>query len=267
MEIVALILFILAGWGTYTLAAGADKDHVRNRMIRSRFSEKERVILRREVPIYNRLPDEQRGVLEGMIHIFMHEKNFEACGGLEEVTEEMRLVISANACLLQLNRKADYYEDLRSILVYPEPYFATVEGGKEQLRLGESWSSGSVVLSWSSVVAGGRNEEDGMNVALHEFAHQLDQANGTTDGLPKLSEGHSYREWAMTFRAAFEKFTTKVAKGKKTVIDEYGATNAPEFFAVATETFFEKPKQLHEKYPEVYDQLRKFYKLDPLSWS
>ncbi len=266
METIALILFILAGWVTYKLAAGADKDHVRNRMIRSRFGEKERAVLKREVPIYSRIPEEQRGILEGMIHIFIHEKSFEACGGLDEVTKEMQIVIAANACLLQLNRKMDCYAKLRSILVYPEPYFASLEGGGEQLRLGESWSSGSVVLSWSSVQAGGRNERDGQNVAFHEFAHQLDQANGMADGLPELPEGHSYREWARAFQSAFEKFTAKISKGKKTIIDEYGATNAAEFFAVATETFFEKPKQLQQKYPEIYRQLQKFYKLDPISW-
>ena len=267
MEIITLILFLLAMAGVYLLAAHADKDSKRARLVRERFGEKEREILRREVPIYEKIPEQQRGILEGMIHIFLDEKHFEACGDLEEVTEEMRLVIAANACLLQLNRKPDYYEKLRSILVYPEAYVATMSDGAEHLRLGESWSSGSVVLSWASVKSGSRNAEDGHNVALHEFAHQLDQANGTTDGLPKLSEGHSYREWARTFQAAFAKFSAKVNKGKKTVIDEYGATNAPEFFAVATETFFEKPKQLKKSYPEVYEQLQKFYKLDPVNWN
>ena len=122
------------------------------------------------------------------------------------------------------------------------------------------------MLAWDSVVAGGRNEDDGHHVTLHEFAHQLDQVDGAADGVPELPGSGSYREWSHVFSTAYDKFTRKVGRGKRTVIDDYGATNPAEFFAVATETFYEKPKQLHEKYPEVYSQLKKYYRVDPLEW-
>ena len=200
------------------------------------------------------------------MHVFLSEKSFEACGGLERVTGHMQRVIAAQACLLLVNRKHDYYRSLRSILLYPSAYKARGEHGDHDVRLGESWSSGSVVLAWDSVVAGGRNEEDGHHVTLHEFAHQLDQVDGAADGVPELSSNGSYREWSQVFSNAYERFTRKVDHGKRTVIDEYGATNPAEFFAVATETFYEKPEQLREHYPRVYQQLMEYYQVDPLEW-
>ena len=152
------------------------------------------------------------------------------------------------------------------MLVYPTAYEVEDELGIKSIRLGESWMSGSVVLSWESVKQGSRNEEDGLNVVIHEFAHQLDQFNGVADGLPVLKDRKDYPEWASVMRASFKALLERVAKGRKTVLDDYGATNPAEFFAVATETFFEKPRQLEDKHPELYGQLKRFYGLDPLHW-
>ncbi|BDS05116.1 hypothetical protein NT6N_01560 [Oceaniferula spumae] len=235
--------------------------------MRMRLDKSQRRELSEDFPTFARLPESLRDELEGLMHVFLDEKSFEACGGMEEVSEHMRRVIAAEACLLLVNRKHDYYRKLRSILLYPSAYKARNEHGGDDVRLGESWSSGSVVLAWDSVVAGGRNEEDGSNVTLHEFAHQLDQDDGAADGVPELSGGAgSYREWAQVFSKAFEKFQRKLEKGKRTVIDPYGATNPAEFFAVATETFYEKPDQLRESYPDVYEQLRHYYNVDPMEW-
>ena len=140
------------------------------------------------------------------------------------------------------------------------------EHGGEDVRLGESWNSGSVILAWDSVVAGGRDGKDGHHVTLHEFAHQLDQVNGAADGVPELSNTGCYREWASVFTGAFSRFQVKLDKGRRTVIDPYGATNPAEFFAVLTETFYEKPKQLQKNYPKVYEQLSLYYHVDPLEW-
>jgi hypothetical protein len=116
------------------------------------------------------------------------------------------------------------------------------------------------------VVAGGCNQEDGHHVTLHEFAHQLDQVDGVADGVPELHGSGSYRAWAKDFSEAYDKFTRKLGRGKRTVIDDYGATNPAEFFAVATETFYEKPKQLSKQYPDLYQQLKGYYQVDPLDW-
>lgn len=231
-----------------------------------RLSDEQRDLLAADFAIFTRLPSRLRDRLEGLMHVFIREKSFEACGGLVVVTDHMKHVIAAQACLLIVNRKHDFYRRLRSILVYPSAYKATNEHGNHDVRLGESWDTGSVVLSWDSVIAGGRNEEDGQHVSLHEFAHQLDQASGDADGAPKLACSGSYREWSMVFSRAFKRFQTKLERGRRTAIDPYGATNPAEFFAVATETFYEKPRQLREQYPQVYDQLKAYYQVDPLDW-
>ena len=230
-----------------------------------KLTEAEWVMISRSAKPVERAPREVREKLEPIIQVLLGEKSFEACGGLEEVTREMKLVILAQAALLLVGRKHRYYPILRSILVYPDAYVASDEEG-EGVRLGESWSSGSVVLAWRSVAMGGRNAYDGLNVVLHEFSHQLDQEDGRADGLPILADGMSSREWAKAFQESYENFCDRVNRGKKTVLDDYGATNPAEFFSVATETFFEKAEQLEEKYPELYGQLREYYGLDPARW-
>lgn len=266
MNGITILLVAVASIFLVFLLIGVLRKSRRAHWMKLRLSEQERNELAENFPAFARLPVALREELEGLMHVFMAEKSFEACGGLDEVTLHMRQVIAAEACLLLVNRKHDFYRKLRSILLYPSAYKARNEHGGEDIRLGESWTSGSIVLAWDSVVAGGRNEEDGSNVTVHEFAHQLDQADGAGDGVPELSGSHSYRDWARVFSKAFEKFQRKVEKGRRTVIDPYGATNPAEFFAVATETFYEKPKQLQEKYPDVYQQLKVYYNVDPLDW-
>lgn len=231
-----------------------------------RLDDARRESISKDFPIFSKLPRELSGELEGLMHVFMDEKSFEPCGSLEIVTDHMRHVIAAQACLLLVNRKHDFYRKLRSILLYPSAYRARNEHGEHDVRLGESWHSGSVVLAWESVIAGGRNEEDGHQVTIHEFAHQLDQADGATDGLPELSTAGCYGQWSQVFNKAFERFQCRLKKGKRPVIDPYGATNPAEFFAVVTETFYEKPEKLSQHYPELYEQLSSYYQVDPLTW-
>lgn len=223
-------------------------------------------MLREEVPLYARLPTELRRKLDGVIQVFLHEVGFEPCGEIQEVTDKMRLVIAAQAGLLLLESGYRDFGRLRSVLIYPNAYAAEGDLGVESIRLGESWQTGSVVLSWESVLQGSRNAEDGLNVVLHEFAHQIDQFDGEADGLPILKRRSDYQEWARVFRTSYEELCEKVEKGQRTVLDEYGATNPAEFFAVATETFFEKPHQLAEEHPEVFEQLERFYGLNPREW-
>lgn len=267
MNEIAVILFVVGGIVLLFLLLGIRKKLRRAQCLKLQFTDAERQELIEDFPTFGRLPESIRLELEGIMHVFMAEKSFEACGGLEEVTGHMRRVVAAEACLLLVNRRHNFYRKLRSILIYPTAYKAQNEHGGEDVRLGESWTSGSVILAWDSVVSGGRNQEDGSNVSIHEFAHQLDQEDGVGDGVPVLVNGRgAYREWAGIFSKAFEKFQRKVEKGRRTVIDSYGATNPAEFFAVATETFYEKPKQLREHYPDVYQQLCNYYHVDPAEW-
>lgn len=260
--IISVVALLLIGYMAHTAIIRSR----RAKWMRMRLSDEARQAITGDFRIFKKLPHDLRDELEGLMHVFLYEKSFEACGGMKEVTKHMQYVIAAQACLLLVNRKHDFYRKLRSIILYPTAYKVRNEHGQQHIRLGESWQSGSVVLAWESVVAGGKNQNDGSHVALHEFAHQLDQADGAADGVPELIHTGSYRNWSAAFSNAFSRFKRKLEKGRRTVIDPYGATNPAEFFAVATETFYEKPKQLNEHYPEVYEELREYYRVDPLKW-
>ena len=228
-------------------------------------------LLKRHLPIYRHLPETLKDTLHGHIQVFIHEKHFEGCGGLM-LTDEIKVIIAAAACILLLNRKATYYPRLDSILVYPSAF--VVQNVKNstgfvvdsEIHLGESWETGAVVLSWDDVVHGAHDPMDGHNMVFHEFAHQLDQEDGVADGTPILPQQSRYISWARVFEKEFESLQKNALHGTKTLMDYYGATNPAEFFAVATETFFEKPVPLKEKHPELYEQLRGYYNLDPAGW-
>lgn len=244
----------------------------RGRLLGTPFVEEWEQIVEKNVPLYGQLPESLKKELGGLVNLFVAEKNFEGCGGLE-VTDEIRVTIAAQACMLLLNRKAARFRKLRTILVYPHTYAAktksfdrnvTVEG--QDVRLGESWQNGPVVLAWDSVTGGTANIADARNVVLHEFAHQLDQEDGDANGAPILEHRSSYIAWARVLGEEYEALQNKKRKHGRSVMNKYGATNPAEFFAVATETFFEKAKQMKKKHPELYDELKDYYKLDPVEW-
>lgn len=229
-------------------------------------SDEDRGFLRDHFDLYEKIPVEVRERMEPIVQVLIAEKNFEACGDLEEVTREMKVVIMAQAALLLVGRDHRLFSKLRTVLIYPDAFRGGREEDEETVRLGESWNSGSVILSWRSVQRGGEDERDGHNVVIHEFAHQLDQENRHADGLPELENRSAIGNWAHAFSAAYQDFCQDLDAGRKTVMDPYGATNPAEFFSVATETFFEKAKQLKQDYPELYSQLEGYYGLDPVSW-
>ncbi len=227
-------------------------------------------IVGRNVPLANGLSDEERERLMRLIQVFVHDKPLEGCGGLE-ITEEIRVTIAAHACLLLLHLDGPCYPTVTRILVYPgsfQPkrviprhYEGVVPGpGTES---GEAWRDGIVVLSWDDVQRGGANPADGDDVVLHEFAHALDQEDGDAGGTPVLDSPSALRSWARILSAHYQQLQRDVEAGRTTVLDEYGATNPAEFFAVATETFFEKPEQLKAAEPDLYAELRQFYRQDP----
>ena len=181
------------------------------------------------------------------------------------MTDEIKVTIAAQASMLLLNRRPTYFPKLRTILVYPHTYVAK-QNGRDSVRLGESWQNGPVVLTWDSVKGGARNVRDGKNVVLHEFSHQLDQEDGSADGAPILESRSCYATWARVLSAEYDRLRAKKKKFRRSVLNKYGATNPAEFFAVATEAFFEKAKQMKKKNPELYEELKTYYKLDPLEW-
>ncbi|NQZ58775.1 MAG: zinc-dependent peptidase [Lentisphaeraceae bacterium] len=231
-------------------------------------------ILYKNFPISQKLPIELEQRFEGLINNFLEENKFTGCQGLE-INDEIRVTVAAQACLLILNNPTQSsYKKLHTVLMYPSAYIAK---GREindagfivesdQIRLGESWGGGTIVLSWNHSRQGGKNFKDAQNVVLHEFAHQLDQIDGAADGIPTLSSREQYLNWAAVLHREYDKLVDKTERRKKSLMDKYGATNIAEFFAVASETFFEKPRQMKRKLPELYDELSQYYGLDPLKW-
>jgi len=244
----------------------------RARLNKQRFPAQWLGILQKRVPYYGLLSPDEQIELQNLVRIFLAEKKFEGCGG-QKITDEIRVTIAAQACILLLNREHDYYAGLESILVYPSSYLApskfvdevgVVHEGDEG-RLGEAWLRGAIILSWDEVRQDSRDFQDGRNVTFHEFAHHLDQQDGSFDGAPVLEKPSHYRSWARVLSKEYAALNEAAERGHETLIDQYGATNPAEFFAVITEAFFETPKALQEKHPELYEELKKFFRQDPLA--
>jgi Mlc titration factor MtfA (ptsG expression regulator) len=230
-------------------------------------------ILEHNVPLYQRLPAELKPRLHGHVQVFLDSMEFHGFHG-QEITDEVRLTIAGNACMLLLNRPGQFYENFSSIFVYPstfvsdqESYDGMVASVEREHRLGESWMRGPVVLAWDSVLHGAVDVRDGHNVVLHEFAHKLDDMDGAVDGAPGLAGPDDHKRWAGTMQREYEQHVARVERDLPTVIDPYGATNPAEFFAVLTETFYEEPHGLMEHHPELYAEMRRCYGVDPLSWA
>lgn len=229
-------------------------------------------IIKKNVPLYSHLPDNLKQQLHHLVLIFLSRKEFEGCGGLK-ITDEIKVTIASQACMLLLNRKTSIFKKLHTILVYPSSYiaksissdgFITVEG--HSVRLGESWRNGPVVLAWDNITGGISEYHDAQNVVLHEFAHQLDQEDGEANGAPILKNRSNYTTWARILSREYETLQNVEETGAWSDIDTYGATNPAEFFAVVTEAFFEKPKQLKQEHPELYSELSEYYNLNPAVW-
>ena len=227
-------------------------------------------IIHKNVPYVEGLSPDDQSELHGKMQVFLEEKSFEGCGGLE-ITDEIRVTIAAQACVLLLHRDTKFYPKLSSILVYPHAYVskglhqkgAGIVMDGPQGRLGESWEQGAVVLSWDDVLRGAADVHDGHNVVFHEFAHQLDQENSGGPGAPVLPKRSMYLAWARILGHEYDELLDDLKHNHKHLIDGYGATNPAEFFAVVSELFFEKPKQLKKRHPELYGQLQLFYQQDP----
>lgn len=229
-------------------------------------------IIDRTVHYCRFLTVEEQRELDGHIQVFLHEKPFEGCGGLE-ITDEIRVTIAAHACILLLNRDTDYYPALRTILVYPHHYRVestrpqpdgTVIEGLE-VRSGESWHRGAVVLSWDDVRRDAANIHDGHNVVFHECAHQLDSESGANEGTPALTDQGMYATWTRVMNSEYQRLLDDLEEHRPTLIRAYAATSPAEFFAVITELFFERPAALKQHHTDLYTQLAGYYRQDPVT--
>lgn len=246
----------------------------RRQRIRARpFPAPWRAILKRRVPYVRAMPADLQLQLKQHIQVFLAEKAFVGCDGLV-LTDEMRVTIAAQACLLLLNRPRGYYPQLRQILVYPSAFLvrrAQIDGSgiahqNRQALSGESWSQGLVVLSWDDTLRGAAAPHDGHNVVIHEFAHQLDQETGTANGAPVLARRDHYARWSQVLGSEFKQLQARAVRQQPSLLDDYGATDPAEFFAVSSEVFFEQPQRMAREHPALYRELSTLYHLDPLSW-
>ncbi len=235
-----------------------------------------RRVLQRRVPIVQRMPVDLQLQLKKHMQVFIAEKAFIGCAGLQ-VTEDMRVVVAAQACLLLLNRPADYFRNVRQILMYPHAFvvsrtsvdMAGVQQDNRQALAGESWTQGQVILSWHDTLEGAAIDNDGRNVVIHEFAHQLDQENGSATGAPlPILGNHAYdaQRWQQVMAQSFAQLQHEAKNGIPGLLNHYGAQDPAEFFAVISEAFFEQAALLATEYPAAYAELKAYYQVDPANW-
>ncbi len=227
-------------------------------------------VLRSNVEFWPLLTPAEQTQLEDRIQVLVGEKHWEGCAGLT-MTPEIQVTVAAQAALLILAIPHDFYGNVKSILVYPRSYVlprrnhgpAGVVHHEDVAAQGSAHHGGPVVLSWDNARAGGKNAKDGRNLVFHEFAHKLDMLDGLVDGTPELDNNQEFQAWIAVMTAEYDALQADLKKGRRTLLDAYAATNVGEFFAVATEVFFEKPRQMREQRPDFYGVMRDFYEQDP----
>lgn len=230
-------------------------------------------IIQRNVAHYCMLDDAERAHLRSLIQVFIAEKYWEGCGGLT-LTDEIRVTISAQACLLLLGLPHNYYQNVFTIIVYPSTvvppqrklgFFETTFEPMEVAHpiIGQAFQQGPVIIIWDAALHGGRHAGSGYNVVYHEFAHKLDMLDGAANGTPPLRDRKEYSDWVRICSREYLRLQRDIEKGKPTFLDGYGATNEAEFFAVATEQFFDQPLLMIKHAPDLYRVLQEYYCQDP----
>lgn len=246
----------------------------RRHYLRSRpLTPEQRQLLDQCLPLYCRLSTEQQAELRANTSLFLRDKDFVGCNGLQ-VSERMRVCVAGFACLLLLGRGNRCYPNLHTVLLYPDTYLAPethvehhVETTRHSAREGEAHYRGPVVLSWGDLQEDMLKPANGRNVALHEFAHKIDEEDGRYDGRPVFSAAGEGSNWASVLNEEFGRLRRRLERGTEAgepeVLDLYGAQSPAEFFAVVTEAFFTVPGRMRAAHPRLYRELCGFYRLDP----
>lgn len=275
----AIVLLATLLWLVPPLYRRLRRHYLRGRPL----SSEQRQLLPDALPLYPRLTPTMQTELCANISLFLRSKEFVGCGGLK-VTEEMRMAVAAHACLLLLGRENRCYPNLYTVLLYPDTYVVEetyspdgyIESRSRDLREGEAHHRGPVVISWADLAEDIRHPHEGRNVALHEFAHKIDEEDGFFDGRPPFRNADEGRNWAPVLKEEFEKLRRQQQKHRGeseseeegeevSVLDPYGAESPAEFFAVATEAFFLIPGEMRSAHPRLYQELYDFYRLDPVA--
>ena len=224
--------------------------------------------LNRNVRLSWGLADHEINRLQRIVKVFVAEKNWEGCDGVS-VTEEMKVTIAGQAALLLLGVNDFYFDNVNSILIYPQAFARQTTDGViafDSHRSGEAWQGGPIILSWQDTLSGGRNEHDGRNLVVHEFAHALDGLDGEMGGDVMFDDEETSQKWKQVVDVEFGELVRCKQQGVSTLLDHYGATNKAEFFAVSCETFFEQPRQLQQEHSQLFQLLSTYYRIDPRQW-
>lgn len=245
----------------------------RKRLLAQRFPAAWQEHIEANLRHYQHLGGRQQEAVRKVVRVFLAEKDWTGGGGFA-VSEEMKLTIAAHASLLVLGFDEPYYFDrVQSIIVYPGPYRHPPQMQSHELIVrddvpvaGESWHRGAIVLSWRDVQEAARGRGRGHNVVVHEFAHVVDGLDGAVDGIPPLSNRKQERDWARVTENEYRQLENSIRRGEATLLDEYGLTNRAEFFAVASECFFERPRALRQLHPSLYSVLEDLYQQNPAQW-
>ncbi len=249
------------------------KNRRRREILQGPFPDRWQGFIDRNLRHARHLPEGWRQRYLDRIRIMVAEKNWEG-GNQLEVTDEMKVTVSALACVLIAAVEEEYcWDGVQSIIIFPGAYrwptrhdreSGIVDEGVEMT--GESWQRGPIVLSWEHVLDGGLNRADGVNLVFHEFAHHLDGLDGEMEGTPLLDGRASYRAWYRVTEGEFHRLAQQAERGEATLLDSYGASDPAEFFAVSTECFFERPHEMRRRHGTLYDLLCGFYRQDPSDW-
>jgi Mlc titration factor MtfA (ptsG expression regulator) len=228
----------------------------RERLLSAPFPEAWEARLRADVPFWRRWAEQTRADARPMVHAFVHEQRWHGASGMV-LTEDHKVVIAACAVRPALRLGLGIYDGIAEIVVYPHERLTVPEHGDHVL--GVAHPHGVIVLSWPAVRRGLASPDDGQDTALHEFVHALDLADGQMDGTPPLRSARDLDPWTDTIARRL----ARVRRGQDTTLDPYAGTNEAELFAVASEHFFERPRELRRRVPDLYDHLARFYGQDP----
>ena len=244
----------------------------RRHLLAQPFPDGWQLLLETNVAVYRLLDAQERQHLRDLVQVFIAEKHWEAAGGLE-LTDEVRVTIAGTGCQLLLGRDHDLFADVSSIVIYPSAVVmpeqvrstwdpGLIPGEGDVAISGMARRGGAMVLAWDEALRGARGHHGGRNVVIHELAHKIDFLDGVADGTPRLASGEARRTWARAFEPAFLAQRARASRGEESLLRDYAITNEAEYFAVATEMFFEQPRALAAELPEIYAQLRELYRLD-----
>jgi hypothetical protein len=245
------------------------KERRRKAILAEPFPREWEVWLKANVALYAGLSEAERARLHDDLRLFAAERDWEGCDGFE-VTDEVKVTIAGQASFLTLARSYEDLAHIRSILMYPEPYWAPnveedeygVVSEEVEDRDGEAWERGIVVLNWEDALKECRGRgKKGKNLVLHEMAHQMDLLDCVEAKAYPPEERETWEGWADVLADEYEALCNR--KSRKGVLDSYGAEDDRELFAVATEAFFLRPAELKKERPELYATLSGYYRQDP----